>query len=150
IAGANLGTLLVASGASRAREFAVHAAIGASRAALVRLQLAEGAIVAAAGAVPLLVRLLPRDTPRTGDIRVDATVIVAVLGAALIVVLLFALAPSFTAGRRTFGTLLRAGAATESAATRRTRGVMVAVEIALALVLTIGAGLMMRTLIRLQ
>ena len=160
IAGANLGTLLVASGASRAREFAVHAAIGASRGALVRLQLAEGAIVAAAGAavglvlaagaVPMLVRLLPRDTPRTGDIRVDATVIVAVLGAALIVVLLFALAPSFAAGRRTFGTLLRAGAATESAATRRTRGVMVAVEIALALVLTIGAGLMMRTLIRLQ
>src|SRR6185503_1092888 len=151
---------LLVLGASRAREFAVHAAIGASRAALVRLQLAEGAIVAAAGAavrlalaagaVPLLVRLLPRDTPRTGDIRVDATVIVAVLGAALIVVLLFALAPSFTAGRRTFGTLLRAGAATESAATRRTRGVMVAVEIALALVLTIGAGLMMRTLIRLQ
>jgi predicted permease len=160
IAGANLGTLLVARGASRAREFAVHAAIGASRGALVRLQLAEGVVLAAAGAaaglalaaagLPLLVRMLPRDTPRTGDVRVDAAVTLAVVGAALAVVLLFALAPSFTAGRRTFGTLLREGAATESRAMRRMRGAMVAVEIALALVLTIGAGLMLRTLWRLQ
>jgi predicted permease len=160
IAGANLGTLLVASGASRAREFAVHAAIGASRGSLVRLQLAEGGILAAAGAaaglglafanLPMLVRLLPKDTPRTGDIDVDGTVALAVLAAALGVGLLFAIAPSFTAGRRTFGTLLREGASTESRATRRTRGVMVAVEIALALVLTIGAGLMLRTLWHLQ
>ena len=160
IAGANLGTLLVASGAARAREFAVHAAIGASRGALVRLQLAEGLVLAAAGAaaglavaaagLPLLVRMLPRDTPRTGDIRVDAAVTIAVVAAALVVVLLFAIAPSFTAGRPTFGTLLREGAATESRAMRRTRGVMVSVEIALALVLTIGAGLMLRTLWHLQ
>ena len=160
IAGANLGTLLVASAVSRAREFAVHAAIGASRGALVRLQLAEGAVLAVAGAaaglavasatLPLLVRMLPKDTPRTGDIRVDATVTVGVVAAALLVVVLFAIVPSFTAGRRPFGTLLRAGATTESAAMRRTRGVMVAIEIALALVLTIGAGLMMRTLVRLQ
>ena len=159
IAGANLGTLLVASGASRAREFAVHAAIGASRGALVRLQLAEGLILAAAGAaaglalaftnLPLLVALLPKDTPRTGDIRVDGTVTIAVLAAALLVALLFAIAPSFTAGGRGFGSL-REGAATESRATRRTRGAMVSVEIALALVLTIGAGLMLRTLWHLQ
>jgi predicted permease len=160
IAGANLGTLLVARGVSRAREFAVHAAIGASRGALARLQLAEGVLLAAAGAaaglalaaagLPLLIRMLPRDTPRTGDIRVDAAVTIAVLAAALAVVLLFAIAPSLTAGARTFGTLLREGAATESRAMRRTRGVMVAVEIALALVLTIGAGLMLRTLWHLQ
>jgi putative ABC transport system permease protein len=160
IAGANLGTLLVASGASRAREFAVHAAIGASRGALVRLQLAEGLILAAAGAgaglglafasLPLLLGILPKDTPRTGDIRVDGTVATAVVAAALLVALLFAIAPSFTAGRRSFVTLLREGAATESRATRRTRGAMVAVEIALALVLTIGAGLMLRTLWHLQ
>ena len=160
IAGANLGTLLVASGASRAREFAVHSAIGASRGVLVRLQLAEGLILAAAGAaaglalafanLPLLVGLLPNDTPRTGDIRVDGTVATAVVAAALLVALLFAIAPSFTAGRRSFATLLREGAATESRATRRTRGAMVAVEIALALVLTIGAGLMVRTLWHLQ
>ena len=159
IAGANLGTLLVASGASRAREFAVHAAIGASRGALVRLQLAEGLILAAAGAaaglalaftnLPLLVGLLPKDTPRTGDIRVDGAVTIAVVAAALLVALVFAIAPSFSAGRRGFVTL-REGAATESRAIRRTRGAMVSVEIALALVLTIGAGLMLRTLWKLQ
>src|SRR6185312_8400112 len=64
--------------------------------------------------------------------------------------LLFAVFPSLAAGRRTFGTVLREGASTESRATRRTRGVMVAVEIALALVLAIGAGLMTRTLWHLQ
>jgi predicted permease len=160
IAGANLGTLLVASGVSRAREFAVHAAVGASRGALVRLQLAEGLILAGLGAaaglalalwtLPVLKALLPRDTPRTGDIRVDGTVTIAVLAAALLVALLFAIAPSFTAGRRVFGTLLREGASTESRMTRRTRGLMVSTEIALALVLTIGAGLMLRTLWQLQ
>ena len=84
IAGANLGTLLVASGASRAREFAVHSALGAPRSAIVRLQLIEGLILASAGvaaglalaawSMPALVGLLPKDTPRAGEIRVDATV----------------------------------------------------------------------------
>ena len=155
IAGANLGTLLVASSASRAREFAVRAAIGATRGSIVRLQLIEGLILATAGAVaglalaiwglPLLVRLLPRDTPRTGNIHVDGAVMLTVIGAALLVALLFAIVPSLTAGR-TSGTSLREGASTESRVTRRARGLMVSVEIALALVLTIGAGLMVRTL----
>ena len=155
IAGANLGTLLVASTASRAREFAVRAAIGASRASLVRLQLIEGMVLAAAGAaaglalavwgLPVLVRLLPKDTPRTGDVHVDSAVILTVVGAALLVALLFAIVPSLSAGR-TSGAPLREGASTESRATRRLRGLMVSVEIALALVLTIGAGLMVRTL----
>jgi putative ABC transport system permease protein len=160
IAGANLGTLLVARGASRAREFAVHAAIGAGRGTIVQLQLAEGLLLAAAGALaglalavwslPALVALLPKDTPRTGEIHVDATITAAVLFAALLVAFLFAVFPSLAAGRRTFGTVLREGASTESRATSRTRGVMVAVEIALALVLAIGAGLMTRTLWHLQ
>ena len=160
IAGANLGTLLVARAAARAREFAVHAAIGASRAALITLQLAEGVMLALAGAgaglvlaavaLPALVRLLPRDTPRTGDIRVDGMVALAVVAASLSVALVFSLAPSLTAGRRQTGSPLREGGSTESAATRRTRGAMVSVEIALALVLTIGAGLMLRTLWQLQ
>ena len=155
IAGANVGTLLVASGASRAREFAVRAAIGASRGSLIRLQLIEGLMLAAAGAVaglalavwglPMLVRLLPKDTPRTGEIHVDSAVMLTVVGAALLVTLLFAIVPSLTAGR-TSGAPLREGASTESRFTRRARGLMVSVEIALALVLTIGAGLMVRTL----
>lgn len=160
IAGANLGTLLVARGASRAKEFAVHAAIGATRGALARLQLAEGLLLAGGGAVaglalalwamPALIAVLPRDTPRTGDIRVDGTVTLAVVGAALLVGFMFAIVPALAAGRRVAATALREGASTESRATRRMRGLMVTVEIALALVLAIGAGLMMRTLWHLQ
>ena len=159
IAGANLGTLLIASGTSRAREFAVHAAIGASRWALVRLQLAEGLLLAALGAgagvalatliLPAALRLLPRDTPRVGDIRVDAVVAVAIVAAALLIALCCAVLPAIAAGRRRAGTLLREGASSESKTARHARGVMVAVQIALALVLTIGAGLMTRTLLRL-
>ena len=160
IAGANLGTLLVARGASRAREFAVHAALGASRGRLVRLQLMEGLLLAGAGAaaglavaawgMPALVRILPKDTPRTGDIHVDGWIAMAVVLVALAVALVFGIAPSSAAGRTTFGTLLREGASTDTRAARSARGVMVSVQIALALVLTIGAGLMTRTLWSLQ
>jgi putative ABC transport system permease protein len=160
IAGANLGTLLIASGISRAREFAVHAAIGASRWALVRLQMAEGLVLAGIGAVagvavglavlPAVLRLLPRDTPRMGDIRADGIVAAAIVAVALAIALVCAILPAIAAGRRRFGTLLREGASSESRAARHARGVMVAVQIALALVLTIGAGLMTRTLIQLN
>lgn len=160
IAGANLGTLLVARGASRAKEFAVHAAIGASRGVLTALQLAEGMLLAAAGAaaglalaaaaLPALIARLPKETPRTGDIRVDGAVAAAVIAGALLVAAGFAVYPALAAGRRAFSTVLREGASTESRATRRTRGLMVAVQIALALVLAIGAGLMVRTIARLH
>ena len=160
IAGANLGTLLIASSVSRAREFAVHAAIGASRWALVRLQIAEGLLLSGIGAVvgvalaavgmPAIVRLLPRDTPRTGDIRVDAAVAATIVAAALTVAMVCAVLPAVTAGRRRASTVLREGASSESRAARHARGVMVSVQIALALVLTIGAGLMTRTLVQLN
>ena len=160
IAGANLGTLLIASGLSRAREFAVHAAIGAPRRAIVGLQLAEGLLLAAFGsilglalaaaAMPAIGRLLPRDTPRLGEIRIDAMVASVVTGAVMLIALVCAILPAIAAGQRRFGTLLREGASSESRAARHLRGMMVSAQIALALVLTIGAGLMTRTLIRLQ
>jgi putative ABC transport system permease protein len=160
IAAANLGTLLITRGVSRAREFAVHAALGASRGAIVRLQLTEGlllsscgalaGLVVAASAMPAIVTLLPRDTPRTGDIHVDAWVGAAVLVMALAVAVLFGVAPAAAAGRPAFGLMLREGASSDSRGARRARGVMVSVQIALALVLAIGAGLMTRTLWRLQ
>ena len=110
----------------RAREFAVHAAIGASRWALVRLQIAEGLVLSGIGAVfgvavafaamPAVVRRLPRDTPRMGDIRVDVVVAIAIVGAALAIALVCAILPAIAAGRRRFGTLLREGASSESRA----------------------------------
>jgi predicted permease len=160
IAAANLGTLLITRGVSRAREFAVHAALGASRLAIVRLQLVEGlllstcgalaGLVVAASGLPAIVRLLPRDMPRTGDIHVDGWVAAAVLGMALAVAVLFGVVPATAAGRPAFSLMLREGGSSESRGARRARGVMVSVQIALALVLAIGAGLMTRTLWRLQ
>jgi predicted permease len=160
IAAANLGTLLITRGVSRAREFAVHAALGASRLAIVRLQLIEGlllstcgalaGLVVAASGMPAIVRLLPRDMPRTGDIHVDGWVAAAVLGMALAVAVLFGVVPATAAGRPAFSLMLREGGSSESRGARRARGVMVSVQIALALVLAIGAGLMTRTLWRLQ
>ena len=160
IAGANLGTLAIARATSRAKELAVHSAVGASRGAVARLQLFEVLVLAALGGVaglalawlivPTLVALLPPATPRTGDLGVDWPIALAVMATALVVSLVFGLAPSLAAGRDASGTVLREGAATQSRAARRTRGTMVAVQIALALVLAIGAGLMLQSLWRLQ
>ena len=160
IAAANLGTLLITRGVSRTREFAVHAALGASRLAIVRLQVIEGlllstcgalaGLVVAATAMPAIITLLPRDTPRTGDIHVGVWVAVAVLLMALAVAVLFGVAPAMAAGRPAFGLMLREGGSSDSGGARRARGVMVSIQIALALVLAIGAGLMTRTMWRLQ
>jgi putative ABC transport system permease protein len=159
IAGANLGTLLVARATARAQEFAVHAAIGASRATLFRLQLYEGIVLAIAGvamglivarwSLPLLVAWLPRDTPLAGEIALDPVVAAAVVMAALAVVLVFAAAPSLAASQVRSAISLRAGSSTESRTAARARGLLVALQIALSLVLAIGAGLMLQTLARL-
>jgi predicted permease len=160
IAGANVGTLLLTRAASRSREIAVRAALGASRLRIGRELVCEGLIVALAGgvlgtaaawfAMPALVGLLPRDTPRTGDISVDWTVTLLVLGAATLSGFLFATAPALAAVRVKTAALLRAGTHSESRQAKRTRGLLVAGEIAVALVLAIGAGLMVQTLWRLH
>jgi putative ABC transport system permease protein len=160
IAGANVGTLLLTRAAGRSREIAIRAAIGASRARIARELLAEGTLVALGGAVagiagaalamPALVLLLPRDTPRTGDVAVDWTVTLLVLAAASLSGLLFAAAPAFAAVRVKTAALLRSGAHSESRQSKRTRGLLVAGEVALALVLTVGAGLLLQTFWRLQ
>ena len=107
-------------------------------------------LVVAAAAMPAIVALLPRDMPRTGDIHVDAWVAAAVFVVAMAVAVLFGVGPATVAGRPVFGLMLREGASSDSRGARRARGVMVSVQIALALVLAIGAGLMTRTLWHLQ
>jgi predicted permease len=160
IAGANVGTLLLTRAAGRSREIAVRAAVGASRMRIARELLAESALLAIAGGVsgivlargmlPLLLALLPRDTPRVGEIAIDPLVMGVVLGVAVIVALIFGTAPALTAARLKTAALLRAGASTESRQTRRARALLISAEIALALVLAIGAALMLQTLWRLN
>jgi predicted permease len=160
IAGANIGTLQLTRAAARSRDLAIRSALGASRARILRQVLAENVLLAVAGGftgvmtarmtLPLLLRMLPADMPRTSEVNVDGLVAAAVLGAALLVGLSVGVAPALSFTRLRSLPLLRAGASSESPAAKRTRASLVAVEIALAVVLTIAAGLMLQTFWRLQ
>jgi putative ABC transport system permease protein len=160
IAGANIGTLQLTRAASRSRDLAVRSALGASRGRILRQLLAENVLVSALGGIagvvtanavlPLLIRRLPTDMPRTGEITIDALVSGFVLAAAMLIGLSVGVAPAFSFTRLRTLPLLRAGASSESRASKRTRASLVSVEVALAVVLTIAAGLMLQTIWRLQ
>ncbi|HJR60186.1 MAG TPA: ABC transporter permease [Vicinamibacterales bacterium] len=161
IACANLANLLLARGSSRARELAVRLALGAARARVVRQLLTESIVLAAIGggagvllgvwAVDALVSIAPASAPRVGEIGLDARVFVF---AALITVatgVLFGLAPAVQSSRADVAHSLkdggRGGIAVSGRAMRR--GLIVA-EVALALILLTGGGLLLQTFLRLQ
>ena len=160
IAGANIGTLQLTRAAARSRDLAVRSALGASRARILRQLLAENLLLAVLGgilgvvvaraALPLLLGLLPADMPRTAEIAIDALVSTGVIAAALAVALSVGALPAFSLTRLRALPLLRAGASSESRSAKRTRASLVSAEVALAVVLTIGAGLMLQTLWRLD
>jgi putative ABC transport system permease protein len=160
IAGANVGTLQLTRAAARSRDVAIRSALGASRARILRQSLAENAILALAGGtlgvavamalLPLLVAVLPADTPRVQEIGMSPAVSVAVPAAAVLVGLFTGLLPAGAAIRFRSMLLLRTMTSSEGPAAKRTRASLVSGEIALAVVLTIGAGLMLQTLWNLQ
>ena len=160
IAGANIGTLQLTRAASRSRDLAIRSALGASRARILRQLLAENAIVALAGGalgvafawvvLPLIVAVLPADTPRVEEIVIDPFVSGIVLAAATVVGLSVGLLPAAGVTRLRTSPLLRLTNSTETPAARRVRGSFVAAEVAFAVVLTIGAGLMLQTLWKLR
>jgi putative ABC transport system permease protein len=160
IAGANVGTLQLTRAAARSRDVAIRSALGASRARIARQLLAENAVLALAGGMlgvtvavallPLLVALLPADTPRVHEIGVDPVVSAGVLAAAVFVGLAVGILPAGAATRLRTAILLRTVSSSEGPGAKRTRAFLVSAEIALAVVLTIGAGLMLQTLWKLQ
>jgi putative ABC transport system permease protein len=160
IAGANIGTLQLTRAAARARDVAIRAALGASRARIVRQLLAENAMLAIAGGalglaiamltLPVLVALLPPETPRIHEIAIDTVVSGTVLSAAVLVGLCVGILPAGAATRLRTAILLRAVTSSEGPGAKRVRASLVSAEIALAVVLTIGAGLMLQTLWKLQ
>ncbi|MEO6238433.1 MAG: ABC transporter permease [Vicinamibacterales bacterium] len=160
LAAVNLGTLVLGRSIGRARELAVRTALGASRGQLVRQLVTEQAVLAVLGAtaglllarlsLPLLVRALPPEIPRQNDIALDAVVFVTVLGVSVMVAVLLAFKPVVIAARSEMQPLLRQTPSTETPARRRALGTLVAAQIALAIVLGIGAGLMLRSLWNLQ
>jgi putative ABC transport system permease protein len=162
IAVANVGNLLLARGEDRQKELAVRTALGADRASLVRLLMIEALLVAGLGgalgvglaylAVGALVPLLPTDVPTVllSRIRVDG----AMLGFGLVVAAvaggLFGFLPSLRSARVDLAAAVKAGGRSVTASGGRLRAALVVAEIALALVLVVSAGLMLRSLGRLS
>jgi putative ABC transport system permease protein len=160
IAGANVGTLQLTRAAARARDVAIRSALGASRPRIIGELLAENAFLAVTGGLlgvgvaaiclPGLVALLPPDTPRVQEIGIDRVVAGVILLAATLVGLSAGIAPALSATRLRTAPLLRSTTGSETRATKRLRASLVSAEVAFAVVLTIGAGLMLQTLWRLQ
>ena len=162
VACSNVANLLLARGASRARELALRSALGASTWRLVRALLAECAVLAAAAGVVgvglgwltlrVLVRLRP-DTLETLDaVQLDATVLAFTFGVAVATAALFGIAPAVQLTNRTLGGSLRHGASgvVRGGAGPRLRKLLVAAQMALSVVLLVSAGLLVRSVIYLQ
>jgi putative ABC transport system permease protein len=160
LAAVNLGTLVLGRSIERAREMAVRTALGASRTRLVRQLIVEQAVIAAAGALaglalarvalPTLVSRIPPEMPRQGDIALDVVVFFSVFAASVAIAILMAFVPVVIAARPELQPLLRQTQSTETPSRRRALGILVAAQVALAIVLGIGAGLMLRSLWNLQ
>jgi predicted permease len=156
IACANVANLLLARATGRTHEFTIRAALGATRMRVVRQLLTESVLLSiASGGVGLamafwgtkaILRMLPDALPRVKEIGVDAHVLLFTLGVALAVGIAFGLAPALKLARSNLGETLKEGGRGASGTRHRTQSVFVALEMALALVLLVGAGLMIRSL----
>ena len=160
LAAVNLGTLVLSRSLERAREMAVRTALGASRGRLLLQFVTEQAVLASAGAtaglvlawltLPVLVSRIPPDMPRQNEIALDVVVFGAVFAATVLVSIVMALVPVAAAARPALQPLLKQNQSTDTPARRRALGTLVTSQVALAVVLGIGAGLMLRTLWNLQ
>ena len=160
LACANVANLVLARGSLRAREMAVRASLGATRGRLLRQLLTESLLLAAAGGAlglwlaGLLLnaapRLLPAGTiPPAIMLELDARVVAFAIAISLLTGVLFGLAPSWRASNARFNSSLRAGGRTVTDG-GRTRRLLASAEIALALAMVAGAGLLARTLLHLE
>jgi putative ABC transport system permease protein len=159
IACANVANLLMARAASRGAEIAIRTALGAGRGRLVRQLLTESALLGCLGGglglllaqwgIDLLVAFSPAGLPRANTIDLDGRVVAFTLGLSLMTALLFGLGPALRASGLDLNAVLRGGSRSVSESRNRLRSVLIVSEVALALVLLIGGGLLMRSFQRL-
>jgi predicted permease len=156
IACVNVSNLLRARATGRTREFAIRAALGAGQWRLLRQSLTESILLAlAGGGLGLLLaalgtraalNALPTGLPRVEEIGLDARVLLFAAAISLLAGVLAGLAPALKTSQWRLAEMLKEGGRGAGGGRRRAQGILVAVEMALALVLLIGAGLMIRTL----
>ena len=162
IACANIANLLLTRGTSRAKEIAVRISLGAGRQRIVRQLLSESTVLGLLGGtlgiglawwgVHALTSLLPENLPRVNAIRVDKSVLGFAFALSLLASLASGLVPAFLVANASLQTNLREGGgrAGESSNSRKARNVLVVAEIALAMVLLVSAGLLLRSFSKLM
>jgi putative ABC transport system permease protein len=160
IACANVGNLLFARALGRRKELAIRAALGAGRGRVFQQLLVESLLLAGAGGAAglLLARvcltaggaLLADQVPRANEITMDGRVLLFVVGASLLTGILAGAFPALRAGRTDLNDALKEGGRNESTVGLRTRRLLIVCEVALSLVLLMGAGVMLQTLFALR
>lgn len=156
IACANVANLLLARATGRSREFAIRTALGAGPGRVIRQLLTESVMLGLAGGViglllakwgtRAILTALPQGLPRTEEIGIDSHVLFFTLGISLLTGVVFGLVPALKTLHPDMHETLKEGGRGGSGARHRTQSVFVAIEMAMAVVLLIGAGLMIRSL----
>jgi predicted lysophospholipase L1 biosynthesis ABC-type transport system permease subunit len=156
IACVNVANLMLARAAARTREFAIRAALGAGQARLVRQLLTESLLLAVVGGglglllagwgTQAALHFLADGLPRASEVRLDARALLFTVVISLGCGIFFGLAPALKTGARNLHDTLKEGGRGGSGSRHRAQGIFVVVEMALALVLLVSAGLMVRSL----
>ena len=160
IACANVANLLLARGEGRRREIALRTALGAARTRLIRQLLTESVVLALAGGLAglaltwaglrFLLTLLPSNTPFIERVGLDPNVLAFTFAISILTGLLFGFLPAFRASRPDLAGVLKDGGQGASSSRHHLRSALVVTEVALSLVLLVGAGLLVRSLDRLH